>query len=812
MIGKLTKKSNRFTRSTIEKNMKKLILILFLFSLGAQAQIAEKIKTMKAHSGYFNFYLDESTDKIYLEVNKLNEEFLYAYSLAQGVGNNDLGLDRGQLGNEQVVFFEKQGNKIFLVQPNTRYRANTTNPLEKISVQQAFAKSVLFGFKIEHSSNGSYFIDFTDFLMQDAHGVLKRLAQAKQGTYALDKSKSSLALERTKSFPKNTEFEARLTFSGNGTGAEIRSVAPNADNVTVVEHHSFIELPDNNYQPRLFDPRSGTNAITFQDYASPVTEVIEKKWITRHRLEKKDPNAAVSEAIKPIIYYLDNGTPEPIRSALMEGGRWWNQAFESIGYKDAFQIKLLPEDADPMDVRYHVIQWVHRSTRGWSYGASIADPRTGEIMKGHVSLGSLRIRQDFLIAQALMNAPFAVDGSNNGPMMAMALARIRQLAAHELGHTLGFAHNYAASARNNTSVMDYPHPQIDIKGNQIDFSHAYDTKIGEWDKVSVDYSYGAHKTQAELNQVIDKAYEKGLRFITDSDARNPGGAHIYAHLWDNGTTIVDELKSILTVRQKAIANFSVNNIRPNEAYSHLEDVFVPLYFLHRYQTEAVSKIIGGSEYNYAVRGGKELVLSPAPLALQLDALHTITNTLDAQTLAIPKEKLALFPPRAFNYDRTRESFKGKTGITFDPMGAVESATDFTLDFLLHPERLSRLAGNKAVDAKQLGLAETLNWVVQSTIYKTHTDSYLQATQETINYKVVASLLNVLNAPSLSPLAAAQVHESVQKIRGYYGKTPTTMAKFIIQTIDQFKANPNDWKPMDTPKIPDGAPIGMDCLD
>ena len=800
--------------------MKKLILLFVLISpllsKNATAQIAEKVKAMKAHTGYFNFYYDESNDKIYLEVKKLNEEFMYVYSLAQGVGNNDLGLDRGQLGNEQVVFFEKQGNKIFLVQPNTQYRANTTNPLEKLSVQQAFAKSILYGFKIESSADGVYLIDITDFLMQDAHGVLKRLTQAKQGSYSLDKSKSSLALERTKSFPKNTEFEARLTFAGNGTGAEIRSVAPNADYVTVVEHHSFIELPDNKYQPRLFDPRSGANAISFQDYSSPVNEVVLKQWITRHRLEKKDPKAAVSEAVKPIIYYLDNGTPEPVRSALMEGGRWWNQAFEAIGFKDAFQVKLLPEDADPMDVRYHVIQWVHRSTRGWSYGASITDPRTGEIMKGHVSLGSLRIRQDFLIAQALMNAPFGIadtkDGSANGPMMAMALARIRQLAAHEIGHTLGFAHNYAASARENTSVMDYPHPQIEFKGDQMDFSHAYDTKIGDWDKVSVDYAYGDHKSTAELNQVIDNAYTKGLRFITDSDARNPGGAHIYAHLWDNGKTIVDELEHILAVRKKAIANFSVKNIRPNETYSHLEDVFVPLYFLHRYQTEATTKIIGGYEYNYAVRGGKELVLEPATVALQVQALKAVTQTLDARTLAIPKEKLALFPPRAFHDDRTRESFKGKTGITFDPFGAVESAADFTLDFLLHPDRLSRLAGNKGVNSKQLGVSETLSALLSATLYAAHTDPYLQSTQETINFKVVSSLLNVLNAPSISPLAAADVASSVKGIRDIYSKKSGAFAFYLVQTIDQFKANPADWKPMQTPVIPDGAPIGMDCFE
>ena len=792
--------------------MKKLLLLFVLFSLSTSAQTADKFKSMKAHTGYFNFYYDESNDKIYLEVKKLNEEFMYVYSLAQGVGNNDLGLDRGQLGNEQVVYFEKQGNKIFLVQPNTQYRANTSNPLEKLSVQQAFAKSVLFGFKIESSADGVYTIDITDFLMQDAHGVLKRLTQAKQGSYSLDKSKSSLALERTKSFPKNTEFEARLTFAGNGTGAEIRSVAPNADYVTVVEHHSFIELPDNKYTPRLFDPRSGANAISFQDYSSPVNEVVLKQWITRHRLEKKDPKAAVSEAVKPIIYYLDNGTPEPVRSALMEGGRWWNQAFESIGYKDAFQVNLLPEGADPMDVRYHVIQWVHRSTRGWSYGSSITDPRTGEIMKGHVSLGSLRIRQDFLIAQALMNAPFAVDGSANGPMMEMSLARIRQLAAHEIGHTIGFAHNYAASARENTSVMDYPHPQIEFKGDQMDFSHAYDTKIGDWDKVSVDYAYGDHKSKEELNQVIDNAYAKGLRFITDSDARNPGGAHIYAHLWDNGKTIVDELDHILAVRQKAIANFSIKNIRPNETYSHLEDVFVPLYFLHRYQTEATTKIIGGYEYNYAVRGGKELVLENASVALQVQALKAITQTLDARTLAIPKDKLALFPPRAFNSDRTRESFKGKTGITFDPFGAVESAADFTLDFLLHPDRLSRLAGNKAVNAKQLGVSETLSALLNATLYTAHTDPYLQATQETINFKVVSSLLNVLNAPSISPLAAAQVQESVKGIRYLYSKKSGAFASYLVQTIDQFKANPADWKPLLTPVIPDGAPIGMDCYE
>ncbi|MCZ2473913.1 DUF5117 domain-containing protein [Aquirufa ecclesiirivi] len=789
----------------------KLLLLFGLLSFQAPAQIMDKLKSMKAYTGFVNFYYDESSDKIYLWVDKLNHEFLYVYSLSQGVGNNDLGLDRGQLGNEQVVYFEKQGNKLFLIQPNYQYRANTTNPLEKISVQQAFAKSILFGFKIEGQENGKYLIDATDFLMQDAHGVLKTLTRAKQGSYQLDKSRSSLLLERTKSFPKNAEFEARLTFSGNATGSEIRSVTPNPDYVTVVEHHSFIELPDNQYKPRVYDPRSGSNAISFMDYATPVTEAIEKKWITRHRLEKKDPSALVSEAVKPIIYYLDNGTPEPIRSALLEGGKWWNQAFEAIGYKDAFQVKILPDDADPMDVRYHVIQWVHRSTRGWSYGASIADPRTGEIIKGHVSLGSLRIRQDFMIAQSLMNAPYASNNQNNQPMLEMALARIRQLAAHEIGHTLGFAHNYAASAQGNSSVMDYPHPQVAFIGNETDLSKAYDRNIGEWDKVSVDYAYGQHQEE-ELPLILNNAYEKDLRFITDFDARNPGGAHIYAHLWDNGTTVVDELQRLLGVRKQAIKQFSADNMRKGESYSKLEDMFVPLYFMHRYQTEAVSKIVGGYEYNYAVKGGKELVLKPASKKLQLAALQQIMKTLQAGELAIPKDKLSLFPPRAFGFPRTRESFKSKTGLTFDALGAVETAAEFTLDFLLHPDRISRIQQNHAVDVSNLGLNELLQNISQQSLEKSWSDSYLNAAQETINYKVCEAVMNTFHAPSLAPLAKVELYASIKKWQQFYaqkGKT-SSFALYMHQFIQESLDHPKEWKALASPSIPDGAPIGMDC--
>ncbi|MCR9229276.1 MAG: DUF5117 domain-containing protein, partial [Flavobacteriaceae bacterium] len=443
------------------KNITTLIALLYFVCASLGAQTFEKAKDFQKFNGYFNFFYDDSSDKIYLQVDDLEKEFLYVYALSSGIGSNDIGLDRGQLGNEQVVFFRKAGKKLLLVQPNLEYRAITDNELERKSVEQAFAKSILEGFEIVEESKGSYLIDFTDFLMRDAHGVTNRLKRAKQGSYSLDKSKSAWAFDRTKAFPKNIEFDVTLTFKGEPQGAWIRSVAPNASLVTVAQHHSLIELPDDNFEKRDFDPRSGGYPFSYYDYATPVEEPLIKRSTRRHRLEKKDPNAEVSEAVEPIIYYLDNGTPEPVRSALLDGGKWWNQAFEAAGYKNAFQMKMLPDDADPLDVRYNVVQWVHRSTRGWSYGASVVDPRTGEILKGHVSLGSLRIRQDFIIAQALMNQPFAERDDNYGGMLKLALARIRQLSAHEIGHTLGFTHNFAASTNNRASVMDYPHPQFE---------------------------------------------------------------------------------------------------------------------------------------------------------------------------------------------------------------------------------------------------------------------------------------------------------------------------------------------------------------
>ena len=793
------------------------ICLLLTFQISA-AQFLESKKDLKSQNGFFDFHYDEKAGAIYLEVDKLDEEFIYVHALKSGIGSNDIGLDRGQLGGTAVVKFIKAGNKLLLIQPNLEYRAVTRNAAEQESVTEAFAQSVLYGFEIKETKDATYLIDLTPFLMEDAHGVARRIKANKQGTYKYDKEKSALALENTKAFPKNVEFEALLTFKGNPEGSLLRSVTPDASLVSVVQHHSFVQLPEAGYEPRSFDPRSGAIYMQYKDYAAPVQESIDKRFIIRHRLKKKNPELELSEPVEPIVYYLDPGTPEPVRSALLEGASWWNQAYESIGYKNAFQVKMLPEDADPLDLRYNVIQWVHRSTRGWSYGASVTDPRTGEILKGHVSLGSLRIRQDFMIAQALMNKPFAESDANYEPMLELALARIRQLAAHEVGHTLGFAHNFAASVTDRASVMDYPHPNITLKNGTIDFSDAYATGIGVWDKVTVAYSYGdVPQGMTEswyLNEVLEDAEERGLRFITDSDARASSGAHPDAHLWDNGSNATDELNQVLKIRNLAIKNFSIDNIRTGEPLTVLEDVFVPLYFFHRYQTEAAIKSIGGLRYTYAVKGdAKQQILSPVTAKQQQQALEAVLETLSAINLAIPQDKLELFPPRAFGYKRTRESFKGATGVTFDPLGAAETAADFTLDFLLNAARANRLIAQHATHPDLPGFSEVLEALKNKTCSLEHQDAYLSEVQKSINSRVVEHLKQLMVNPKAIPQVKAAVFQTLSDLAQSGMRATDADARYLAWQIGKFIENPEEFKPTSAPKIPDGSPIGsFECLN
>jgi hypothetical protein len=787
--------------------------------------IHDRIAGMKAADGLFPTAWDAKSGKLFVEIHKFDQDFLLVGSLPYGLGSNDIGLDRGRLGEERIVHFTRIGPRVLLVAPNLQYRSSSTNPMEKLAVKQSFAESVLAGFKVEAEEDGAVLIDATDFLLQDSLGAGEQLVETKQGAYKLDKERSAFALENTKNFPLNTEFESIVTFTTDHPADHslVATVTPDARAVTLREHYSFVQLPDDGYQPRAFDPRSSFFDTGYRDYSAPLGSSLDVRLIQRHRLIKKDPSAALSEPVKPIVYYVDTGAPEPIRSALVEGASWWNEAFEAAGFKNAFRVEVLPPGADPMDVRYNVIQWVHRSTRGWSMGSTVSDPRTGEIIQGRVTLGSLRGRQDYMIAEALL-APYEKGKPVSSEMQQMVLARLRQLSAHEVGHTLGLAHNFAASAvAPGTSVMDYPHPWITLDASgKPDLSHAYATGIGTWDKVSIEYGYSQFSAgtdeRAALDNILNTAQASGLYFITDEDARPLGGAHPHAHLWDNGPDPAAELNRILKVRAAALARFGEDAIQPDRPMSELEDTLVPLYLLHRYQTEAAAKEIGGLDYRYALRGDGELVTKIVDPANQQKALDAVLKTLAPETLTLPESLLRILPPRAFGYPRTRESFEGHTGLTFDPAGAAESAAGLTLTLLFDPQRASRLVEYHARNSANPGLNQVIEAVFQATWKAPRATGLAAEIQHVTEASAVEHLLALAANPTASAEARAQARAEALSLRSWLSarsaENPEEKAvrTAAIARIEAFEKNPEKFTPATDVVAPPGQPIGDDEQD
>lgn len=797
-----------------------ILLLAPLMPLFAQ-DFDSYLKDTRKAEGFFTYYYHETKGKIYLEVADTDREFLYYASLSRGVGSNDIGLDRGRIGRGKVVRFIRSGNKLLLTEPNYSYRATSSDSLEQNAVKESFASSVLFGFEVLATKKGVSLVDFTPFLLRDGVGALQAIQAARQGSYTFDATRSGLFMEMCKSFPENTEFEAIITLSGTSAGPYLRSVVPTPENVTTHQHHSFVKLPEPGFKTRELDPRIGYFGTSYFDYSSSIDQPIEKKLIARHRLEKKYPDQAVSEPVKPIVYYLDSGVPEPIRSALFEGATWWNEAFEAAGFKNAFQVKMLPPDADPMDIRYNVVQWVHRSTRGWSYGSSITDPRTGEILKGKVTLGSLRVRQDYLIAQGL-TADFD-SGQEQPHLMKMALDRLKQLSAHEIGHTLGLPHNYIASVASRASVMDYPHPTLKITDGKIDLSDAYAMGIGEFDKMAIRWGYqefpaGADE-KAALNKITEEVIGKGYLFLSDQDARPDGSVHPQTHLWDNGANATEDLKHLVEVRKLALRNFGTAKIPAGTPYANLEEVLVPVYMLHRFQTQAAAKAIGGAYYSYGLKGDKLPVYVPAPAKEQNEAFEALLSTLHPDFLALSPELMRLIPPRVYRFGaNSRETFRRRTGMTFDPLGPAEASAQLTLSLLLNAERASRLASQKVLQADLPSLDDILGKTTR-TLWKA---PGITARDYKGQIKRVTAVMYLSELMKLSRTSSASLEARMAALNAIHDislltQAPTGLSRIARDMIRRFEENPKEFEPESFHVAPDGQPIdqdydwlGLDC--
>lgn len=776
--------------------------------------IADAVANATPMQGYFNLYWHAGSGKLYWEIDKLDTEFLYQVSMASGLGSNPIGIDRGQLVDTFVLSAKRIGPRVLLMQPNYRYRAISDNAMERQAVEDAFAPSVIWGFDIVAATGDNILVDATDFFLRDAREVPETIARRNQGSFTFDKSRSAFYLENTKTFPENIEIETMLTFTSKNPGGLVNGVAATGNAITLRQHHSIVKLPDPGFKTRLADPRIGTSGPTIANYSADIGEDMYVRLVARHRLEKKDPNAARSEAVEPIIYYVDSGTPEPIKSALIEGASWWNQAYEAAGFIDAFQVRELPEGVDAQDVRYNMIHWTHRLTRGYSYGGSVMDPRTGEIIKGNVNLGSLRLRQDYLHGQGLIPAfdyLSAVAGDNSASVN-MALDRVRQLSGHEVGHTLGFPHNYLGSSYGRESIMDYPAPLVEITAEgKLDLSNAYVQRIGEYDKLAIRYSYeqfppGADEAE-ELEKIVQESLDRGLLFMAHTDNAFVGAGHQYASVWDNGSNLVDQLKHEIEVRRIGLSNFGLELIRDGEPLSTLEYVLLPLYMHHRFQLNSAAQSIGGADYRNALRGDGQIPFKIIEGEEQRDALETVLSTLELDFLTLPEKILELIPPPANRYTQG-EDFPGRTGLLFDALGAAEASAAFTVQTVLQPERMARLVAYGS-QGDYPNLEEVIDRLIAVTWGAEAPDNEYQRQILNITQRVTVDALmvqasNVDNAGEVKAVLADRLNKLAQQLDRRRNASAHQAA--VVADIRRWQQRPDDAIPGQPLQMPPGDPI------